>query len=144
MVMKIAMRQFVTFKTTTFPDDAEWNDNDDLLVPGGRLVSKAICDLLSGAGFKVSEPRQHSFYGWSFEVIFLDRVEWFLIQGGEPWLLLVEEHSSLWRRIFGRGHLQEILDVLHKVLQQDQRFCEVQWFTESEYRSGAKSGHRTP
>src|SRR5687768_7584234 len=101
------MRRFVTFEASTFPDDAQWDQNDNLLVPGGQLVSKAIADTLSASGLEVSEPKQHSFYGWSFEVIFPGRLECFVLQGGEPWLLLVEERSrSVLQKLLGcRGHL---------------------------------------
>jgi hypothetical protein len=139
------MRRFVTFQASGFLDEAEWTAKGDPLVPDGRSVLKAITDALSRNGFNVSEPTQHSFYGWSSELILPGCTAWFVLQGGEPWLLEVEEVSpSIFKKVFGSSHLPQVLKCLHNVLREDDRFVAIQWFTEKEYHSAEQTGHRVP
>ena len=140
-------RTFATFEATGFPDESQWTADGSPLVPDGRSLSGVLASALGSMGHEVSEPMQHSFYGWAFEVHLPKRTEWCLLQGGSPWLLLVEERQSAWRRwlaLSASADLQAVLRAIHQVLKADPRFSSVQWFGKRDYEAGAKKGAETP
>jgi len=142
--MKI--RTFVNFEAD-FPDEAEWDEQGNPVVPDGRSVARVIARSLNTVGFRASEPAQHTFYGWAFDVALPKRTAWCLLQAPGPWLLLVEERRSGLRRFTaGRSpvDLERLLKALDHVLKADERFSSVQWFTRDEYESGCREGTDCP
>ena len=128
-------RTFVTFRAA-FPDEAQWTEKGSPLVPDGRSISQVLADATMKAGLCPSDVSQHSFYGWSFEVAFSNRKVWCLLQGGDPWLLLVEDRRRGIGSFFGAASSEELDAVLHAiggVLRQDARFSSMRWFTKQEY-----------
>jgi hypothetical protein len=143
---EMAKRTFVTFRAD-FPDESQWTENGSPLVPDGRSIAGTIASALRGAGFRVSEPKQRLFYGWTFEILFPKRTEWCLLQGGDPWLLMVEERSSGWPRLFGArisSDQDRVLVMIDEFVKEDRRFSSVQWFTKQEYESGCQAGVDKP
>ncbi|MCY2931609.1 MAG: hypothetical protein NTV86_19380 [Planctomycetota bacterium] len=143
----MGIRTFATFRATGFPDESQWTASGSPLVPDGRSVSGAIVSALQSLGHQVSEPAQHSFYGWAFTVTGVKRAEWCLLQGGDPWLFLVEEKQPAWRRLVACGESADLLAVLHALdhaLKGDSRFSSVQWFTKRDYETGVRQGAETP
>jgi len=141
------MRTFATFEATGFPNESEWTESGSPLVPDGRSVSRTLAAALKAMGHRVTQPTQHSFYGWAFEVACPKQMEWCLLQGGDPWLLVVEERRLGWHRLFGSGRSPDLAAALRAVdqaLRNDPRFSCVQWFTKCDYEAGAKEGAETP
>jgi hypothetical protein len=136
--MDMDLRNFVTFEAQ-FPDDAVWNEAGKPLVPAGHGIAIAFQVRLKERGFKCSEPKQHKFYGWSFEALSERVCIWLLFQGGGPWLLIAEPKRSILAQFFGRGRgpdFEESLGILHEILRSDKRFSNARWFTRSEYERG--------
>jgi hypothetical protein len=135
------MKNYVTFDAD-FPDDIQWTEAGDILVPAGQEVAEVISSALSQYGFACSSPEQHSYYGWAFEV---NAGPQFLciVQSFKTWLLICDLQFSLKDRLLGRKYSQEyqaVLDALNSVLQQDTRFSKVKWFTQEEYENSLKTG----
>lgn len=139
-------RTFVTFKAA-FPDEAQWTETGSPLVPDGKSICHVVADATRNAGGCTSDVSQHSFYGWAFEVVFTKRTVWCLLQGGDPWLLLVEHRKRGIGSFFGSASSEELDEVLHAidgVLKQDARFSSIRWFTKQEYEAGCRGGADIP
>ena len=137
----------VTFEAEGFPDESEWTPGGSPLVPNGRSITGVIASALRDAGFCVSDPKQHEYYGWCFEVAFPNAAGWCLLQYPGPWLLLVEESLPVLRRLFRPGstrNLATTVAAIHRVLTQDKRFSSVQWFTKHAYDAGTERGCQSP
>jgi hypothetical protein len=139
-------RNFVTFEAD-FPDESQWAEDGSPLVPDGQSVARVLVQALVNAGLTVSELSQHSFYGWAWEANLRKRKAWCLLQGGDPWLLIVEQRGGMLERLL-RGEesaeLEEVLTVVDEAMKGDTRFSAVQWFTRQEYESGAGQGAESP
>jgi len=138
MVTKVELRTYTTFEAD-FPDDAEFVEGGDIRRPGGLGIARVLCQMLESRGFKVSEPEQHSFYGWAFDVCDEDLAVWFLLQFPGPWLLLSQDRTSLFRRLFSSGAVsrhRRILEILNDSLVQDNRFREIKWFSKQQFEKG--------
>lgn len=136
-------RELVTFDAE-FPDDAQWDEQGHVVVPGGRLIAEAIKDQLQGSAF-CSNVSQYSFYGWAFDVTCEDTRVWCLLQTGDAWLLLLEPQESLMRRLFTSSSFTGFAKLQTKVrdiLTVDKRFSNVLWYTRAEYERGEKSRAR--
>jgi hypothetical protein len=140
-------RDFVTFDAE-FPDDAQWDEQGNALVPGGRAVAEAIKDKLQERAVSCSDVAQHSFYGWAFDVKSENSRVWCLLQTGDAWLLLLEERKSLMKRFFGSSNtagFDSLQMKIHDILTGDRRFSNILWYTKSDYESGKKErAHRSP
>lgn len=90
---------FATFEADP-TDDSEFSDAGEIVIPRGRGLSEALTQALERQGFKVPQWVQHEFYGWKATVELSGQKCWLLLQGGEPWLLIVEERNGLvgWMR----------------------------------------------
>ena len=133
-----AYRGFVTFDAD-FPDDSEWNDNGDLLVPGGQAITKELRKGLEHRGCSCTEIDQHSFYGWSFDATH-DCVTVFFVLATveEKWLLQVEPERSLLSRLMCRSNAADVESLqmlIHEVLHSDKRISTVLWYTREDYWS---------
>jgi hypothetical protein len=145
------LRNHVNFESD-LPDDAAWDDSDNLIVPGGRSVATHIHSELSRQGYSCTSVLQHSFYGWEFtagnSVISL----WCLLQSGgrgeQSWLLLFEQRRSLLGRVFGENDdtaVREFANVIQSLLTNSAHFSNVRWYSKSEYEGGpATQGMPSP
>lgn len=139
------IRNCVTFKAE-FPDDGVWSEHGQPIVPDGKAIANAISTGLMSVGLKCSDPQEHSFYGWEFEVKSDDICVSCLLQNPDPWLLMTEIHDSFINRFLVRNrddHQRKILGEIHRVLENDRRFSAIKWLTEQEFDRKA-SGSETP
>jgi hypothetical protein len=142
------LRDFVTFDANS-PDDAEWDQNENLVIPGGRAVAQALTRGLQDKQLSCSPVVQHGDYGWEFEInVAKGRVWCVLAQAEDRWLLILEEKKSLIGRMFGSGHgsvFGEIQGKIHETLSSDTRFTNILWFTRADYEAGKNDrGTDTP
>jgi hypothetical protein len=131
------IRNFVTFNAD-FVDDAQWTDNGDLLVPGGRTIADALCFALQKIGCVVSPVSQQSFYGWTFDANIENLTLNCVLQAGADWLLVATPKPTLTGRLFG-NHIQsfrKFVIILHDVLVNDRRVSKVFWYTREDYEAG--------
>lgn len=141
------IRTLVSFEVTGFPDESRWSENGSPLVPDGRSIAGTIVTGLRAAGLLVSDPQQHEFYGWAFDVISVNETEWCLLQCPGPWLLLVRQRRPILRRLCppkSTDNLEVVLKAIDRVMKQEGRFSAIQWFTEGAYESGAQRGADVP
>ena len=131
-----------------FPDDGRFAKSRDIERPHGHNVALALVDAFERNGFTVSEPEQHSFYGWAFFVSNRKASIRFLLQFPGPWLLLSEDRTPFLRRLMGgtASVHRQTLEILNQSLAHDRRFRDMQWFTRIGYekRNPASPGHRDP
>lgn len=131
---------FVTFDAN-FPDDAVWDGQGNLLIPGGRQITETIKGKLQEFGIQCSDVYQHSFYGWGFTAIYNKAKFRCLLQVGEAWLLLFDQESSLATQLLGleKQHEFEYLqEKVHHILKFAQQFSNTLWYTREDYESGRK------
>ena len=141
------MRTLVSFEATGFADESRWSENGSPLVPDGRSIAGTIVSGLRGTGLEASDPEQHEFYGWAFEVVSVNETEWCLLQCPGPWLLLVRQRRSMLRRLClskGTENLETVLKAIDRVIKQEGRFSGIQWFTEAAYEARAQKGADAP
>lgn len=116
----------------SFPDEAVWSDEGDLVVPGGNAISTAVFDILKAASISTTEPKQHSYYGWLIvaksEGV---RVEC-LLQDLEPWILLTEAKGGIFKKRERFEFHRKVLQALRSGLERDSRFSSVDWATRTE------------
>ena len=128
------MKNYITFYAD-FLGDSKWTETGDILVPEGRQVVEVIYSMLSQHGFDCSSPKQHSFYGWAFEIN-NGRFQC-VLQSIDPWLLICDVQLSLKDKLLRKKHSKEhkkVLDAINLVLQQDTRFNTINYFTYEEYK----------
>jgi hypothetical protein len=137
-------RNLVTF-IAHFPDDAQWDEQGNALVPGGRAIAEAIRGQLEARGIACSSVAQHSFYGWAFQTTCGNSKVWCLLQAGDSWLLELHRRTTLLSRLFGSVdtlELQNLQQNVQDILVRDNRFANVLWYTRSDYESGKKERAR--
>ena len=141
------LRNFVTFEAD-FTDDTEWDDDENLVVPGGKNVATTIHGHLVKRGTACTEPEQHGFYGWAFEVGQGSARICIVLQFAGPWLLIADPRRSIADRLLGRRRSDEVssfLATLRDTLEADNRFRSIQWYTKAEYdRQERGPGNATP
>jgi hypothetical protein len=134
----VKLRAYLTFEAD-FPNDAEFAESGDIKRPGGLMIAQVLCKVFQRRTMIVSEPEQHSFYGWSFVVGDGGSTIWFLLQFPGPWLLLSQNRTSLRERIFSprsSSKHRTVLEILNESLAKDKRFREMKWYTKQQYESG--------
>lgn len=128
------LRNFALFESS-LPDDRV-EESGDIAVPAGRNVLESLSQRFEERGFKTSIVSPHSFYGWSFEARIANRKFWFLIQGGLPWLLIVQDRRSFLRRVLeGTSSFNEALSVSDAALRALAHVSGIKWFTQAEYEA---------
>jgi hypothetical protein len=120
--------------TTNIPDDAAWDDNDELAVPGGHALISAIHDGIAASTESCELPCQRSFYGWEFT--FRNRGARFIIvvQATEAWLVICEP--------VGKTDVPMttiVLELLDRFFANDRRFNDVRWHFRQDYEKGDES-----
>jgi hypothetical protein len=100
-----------------FPDDVQFSEVGDILVPAGREVAQAIVDLLERRECWCSEVTQRDYYAWEFRFRYRDTSVRAVLQRIDQWILTLSI-GSLLRRLFSRksicnvGVVAEIAQVL--------------------------------
>lgn len=135
---------FATFEAD-LPDDSEFSDAVEMMIPGGRRLSEVLTQALERQGFKVLEWEQHEFYGWQTTIDLSSQKCWILLQGGDPWLIIAENRSDI------LGWINKVDDAFGKILlaidttlKSDEHFKNVSWFTRAEYEKGSQVGSARP
>lgn len=131
-------RNYATFEADV-PEDAEWDESENLIVPGGRNLMTAFAEQLQRKGWRCSAPEQHSFYGWTFEVATPSGTVEVLIQFPEPWLLLLVRPQTFFQKLLGRlDHRVEesLLEAVHEILATDPRISNLRWWSHEDYAEG--------
>lgn len=141
------MTQLATFATfkADLPDDGEFSRSGEIITPAGRVLSGVLTRLLEIRGFKVNEWTQHEFYGWQVTVELDSKEYWILLQGGKPWLLIIEMRPGLLGWLQKREvAFKQVLTAIDSALKTDERVMNVSWFTREEYEKGSLVGRLTP
>lgn len=129
---------YVTFNSD-LPDDSEESPTGDIVKPRGYNVAVVLREILDDQGLIASNVEQLEDYGWEFILEDKGTKVLFILQEylGPPSLQLgCRDITSLSRRLLGvqsatKYHL--IVESLSKSLRQDNRFRNIQWFTEEEF-----------
>ena len=125
------MRFYFTFDAD-FPEDAEWNQDGDLIVPEGRAVIDAIKSGIISKGLAVAFVQQHSYYGWALQ----SDTFWCMVQSVEPWIMIVENRVSILRRIINKrdsnSKFHSFLNTLESILRADGRFDNIKTYSREE------------
>lgn len=129
------MKTYIEFRSK-YPDDTEFDEAGDPVMPPGRNILTAYRVFLEAQGVQVSGIDQHSHYGQCVEVD-IDGVQvWQMIQHPDPWLLIAESQVF---RIPGLNakrvdrKLYESLQLLRKFLNKDTSLEFVADYTRKEY-----------
>ena len=122
-----------------FADDAEWNEEGDLKVPGGKAIAAYLVEQLAKCGIEAKPPIQHSYYAWVFEVQEEKATIRCYLQDLDPWLLTTEAKGSL----FGGGKVKvelhsRVVVALMEAMKSANRFSEVQWETKAKLQADGK------
>jgi hypothetical protein len=138
------LHTFVTFEAE-FPDDAVFDSRGDIEVPGGKNVAQAIVESLRTRGTDVTQPVQHSYYGWKFMACAGSESFDLVLQYPGPWLLLSQRVESLMDKLRhpkSEDTHRKILEEVSTILGQDRRFRRQSWFTKEEYESDVSRPRR--
>lgn len=133
-------RNYITFESS-FSDDAEWTATGSPLVPAGRAIAQFLVAQIACLDWRCSEPEQHSFYGWSFEVDHAGATIWCLLQYAEPWLVITECRTAVIARLLRptqREKHAQVVDAIKTAMQQDSRFSAIRLWTKTEFESRQK------
>ena len=133
-------KRFIVFEAD-FPDDAVWDEAENLLSPGGKTVLQALVSALGQCGFQTRELYQHDDVGWdAFATAKSCRFE-LTIQGGGPdstcpWLFIWRPTRTLIDILLFKNRREQceaFLKTLETSLRSDPRFKNVQFLTEKEF-----------
>jgi len=135
----MAIRNYLTLNAT-FPDDAEWDERGNNLVPGGRSTGEYLIDVLATLGYTCSKLVQHSFYGWRFVARNQATSVVCLIQAGgigpDTWLVIFKPEPSLLRRLFYPNDETAFVGFLadvERILANEAKSSNLRWYTMNEY-----------
>jgi hypothetical protein len=120
-------------------DDAVFDSKGNPVIPGGRIVTESLAAALHQRGIRVSEVKQWEDYGWYFYAFQWPCRIWFLLQLGEPWILLSEAQTPLIVRLRFKSCNATYLAMLknvHECLARDNRFSRMRWYVRSEHDAG--------
>lgn len=144
MVGERIVRTFVTF-SAAFEDDAVYASELEIIAPAGKNVATAIGQGLVGLGYSCSQPTQHSYYGWSFNVRIVRQCFWLLLQGGDPWLLICHQERTFFERLlrkFDYAIMRSFLTDVNNILNDDERFTKVQWWSREDFEANRDNAAR--
>jgi hypothetical protein len=133
------VRDCITFKTN-FPDDAQFDNRGQVIVPRGKAIMNSLTSILARKGGPVSQVRQYGAHGWGMEMNREGLAFFCLLQSKGPLMLLVvTPRPSLFARLFGGKRVSrvhaEVLETIGKVLSADARFSETRILTREELGS---------
>ncbi len=118
----------LTFETR-LPDDSEWSQEGDLMVPGGRAIAVVLIELFREAGVNVESVEQQEYYAWLIPVESDGLRLEFYLHDLHPWLLICESQGRWYQLQRKRQKLkvlcERVLTELKERLQSDSRFYDV-------------------
>jgi hypothetical protein len=120
----------------SLPDDTLWDEEGNPVVPGGRALAVRIRQALADRGWDSTDPSQHSFYGWSFQVPTPIGKAVVILQHPSPWLLIATRKPSFWKRLRGQADDivdSKLIDALRDAIATDEHFSNVKWMSREEY-----------
>ena len=132
-----------------FPDDSVWNENEELLRPGGCVVATAIHNLLTDHSIRCTEVTQRDYYGWEFSFYVDEQPFLCVIQEYEAgqWLLICESRVPFWRRVLKsnapNGETTGPATV-HERIVHDSRFSQIRWYHREQFEKGDCEGDPNP
>ena len=126
--------------TTDLPDD-QIEEGPQIVQFAGKSVAKVVADMLIGCGCEVSAPIHAHEHGWELDIIAgrQRRRLWCQITLIEKYTMVFEQNSWI-ANVFGQHHpvYLDMLTRLAALLEQDDRFQDVRWYTSDElYARGA-------
>jgi hypothetical protein len=131
------MQQLLVVFAADYPDDALWNEQGDLQIPGGRHIADLIANSLRSVGKQCSEVSQRSFYGWQFSIETDSSSALAVLQQSTEWLLVLGANESLLDWLGGKRSSEETLQQLavsvKAVLEKDEHISNVRVMKEKEY-----------
>jgi hypothetical protein len=136
------LRTFVVFESSTI-DEPEYDADGNPQVPAGRMIMSELRQRMKSRGWGCREVRQHSFYGWAFDIECSDQPTMVLLQNPGPWLLLATRIPSLLKRLWGKTDDAvdpDVLLSLHECLTQGIASSTPRWYTRAEYHV-REAGH---
>lgn len=117
--------------TADFPDD-QVEDDDGIVIFGGRNVAEAVAEIIRSGGYDVAPPDYMDEHGWDLNVYVNGKRIWLELQaiGPEEIILQTEAMVGFFRRLFGVDltYYAEFLTKLNEGLRQHPRFSSVGWF----------------
>jgi hypothetical protein len=138
------IESYVVFRAE-FPDDS-MEANREIITPAGRNIMQAICRHISSTGATTTQPRPHSFYGWTAEFQIGKVTIWMLLQQTGPWLLIIEARASwLTGGKTKADALRQGIAIVGNALSAESRIQELRWMTKEKFEglSTRQSQHST-
>ena len=141
-------RTHATFHAV-FPQDSLWNENEELVRPGGCAIATAIHDLLTDRSIRCTGVTQRDYYGWEFSFCVDEQPFRCVIQEyeGGQWLLICESSVPFWRHALKRNTRKcETTGpaTVHARIVRDSRFSQIRWFRRDQFEKGDREGDPNP
>ncbi|MGD9647233.1 MAG: hypothetical protein AB7U73_16090 [Pirellulales bacterium] len=136
------LEKFITF-SATLPDDTEYDENEEIVRPGGRNVAELLREELHSRGVECGSVYEHSFYGWAFDAEYSGLPFWLMLQWPGEWLLIVKACPGLLRRWFSRAWHDappKFLALVTDVLGDEANFSNLKVMTRDESERGDRAG----
>jgi hypothetical protein len=136
------IRSYATFLADV-PDD-QVEEGGEVVTPGGATVAELLRGAVAERGLTTTPVRQHSFYGWAFDVSAGEVTVECMIQFPDPWLLITEVSGTLLGRIFRRRPREThdaVLNILRETLVASP-FRSAAWMTRTEYETSEREKAR--
>src|ERR1700744_537346 len=122
--------------TSDLPEDIIEGD-DEFIETGGRSVTVAIAELLTGIGCVVEPPEYGGDHGWYLAFVWRKRRFWFEITLIEGYILQTEDSSFFskhWKK--NKEIYAEMLTQLAGALDKSPRFHDIRWYAKDELMGG--------
>ena len=134
-VLQCVIRNFALFEAS-FEYDSVESEAGDIVVPAGKNILVSLNATIERLGLNASAPAQHSFYGWAME-FYLGRITiWVLLQGGNPWLLILEPGRSWFNSKTDKQEaLKRGVEIMQQALSANDQISKIRWLTRAEYES---------
>ncbi len=134
------MKTFIEFKSE-YIDDTTWDNDDNMIVPGGKTIMESYAKWLRNKGDRVDPPFQHSFYGWATQIKLTNGGIWQMIQFANPWLMITKSSDFRIPLINAKrvdSNIKDSLSLFKQFLEQDTNLEFVNEFTHQEYENRTK------
>lgn len=111
-----------------FPDDTVEED-DEIVLFGGRNMAEAIGEMLTKLNYEVSPPVHRFEYGWDFEVTSEGKRVWMQVSylGDRDYVLSTDFIPKFGLFVSKKQIYAEMLNRLNQALAADPRFESVGW-----------------
>jgi hypothetical protein len=124
---------FVTFDAD-LPDDTQWSESEEPLVPRGRAVSVLIMQALEEMGLQTTELFQRSHYGWEWGGKIGGSKFWFLVYFWDTFVLVFDDNTGIFGRMkFSRMLFPEFAEIFRDSFEKICVFSDSKWLTKEEY-----------